>query len=65
VWKTGDGKRVALIPTRGTALFSVAFSPDGRQLALAGADGQIAFHDVNSGRSLKTIVPAPIEVSSR
>ena len=65
VWKTGNGKRVALIPTRGTALFSVAFSPDGQQLALAGADGQIAFHDVNSGRSSKTIVPAPIEGSSR
>jgi len=65
IWKTGDGKRMAQIPTRGTALFAVAFSPDGQQIGLGGADGQIAFHEVTSGKLVKTIVPVPIEVSSK
>jgi hypothetical protein len=35
------------------------------KVGLAGADGQIAFHDVTTGKLIKTIVPVPIEVSAR
>ncbi len=47
IWDVATGKRVALINGE-TGARSVAFSPDGRILAIAGSNGVI-FHDIGAG----------------
>ena len=42
-------------------MFSVAFSPDGKTLAAAGADGKVRLIEVEQGKVAKDFVPVPVD----
>jgi WD40 repeat protein len=50
--RLGSGRLV-----HSSQVFSLAFSPDGKQLVSTGADGQVRFWDVETGHELKRINP--------
>jgi tricorn protease-like protein len=42
------------------AVFAVAYSPDGKRIATAGADGAVRLFDTENGEMVKQFVPVPI-----
>jgi WD40 repeat protein len=42
-------------------IFAVAFSPDGKQVAAAGFDGQVRIYNTADGKLLREFVPVPLE----
>ncbi|MCA1634151.1 MAG: WD40 repeat domain-containing protein [Acidobacteria bacterium] len=67
LWDTATGRELRTVfGSSGAGFFgmlvgvsSLAFSPDGRTLALGGTDNSIKLLDVGSGRELRTIGAAP------
>ncbi|MBL8792658.1 MAG: DUF1553 domain-containing protein [Planctomycetia bacterium] len=51
---------IAQAEVKDTAVYAVAFRPDGQAVAAAGADGKIRLYDAATGNLLKTIAPAPL-----
>ena len=60
IFKTGDGKRVAAIKESGSPIFAVAFDPQTRWLATAGADGRVRFYDPAKGELVRTFDAVPL-----
>jgi WD40 repeat protein/tRNA A-37 threonylcarbamoyl transferase component Bud32 len=54
LWDIATGKEAAVLQAEDPGLFAiaVAFSPDGRQLAVTNADHKIRLHDTRTGRSV-------------
>lgn len=52
-------KLIAQATTDKSALFTVAFHPDGKSVAVTGADGQLRLYETNTGKILKTTPIAP------
>src|SRR5207244_3232644 len=45
IWERESGTLLHVLPAGGTVIYSVAFSPDGRELATAARDGMVrVFH---------------------
>jgi WD40 repeat protein len=42
-------------------IYTVAFHPDGQQLAAGGFDGRVRIYATESGKLLREFVPVPIE----
>ena len=62
VYKGSDGKRVSSLKTlTGAAIFSVAFTPDSKQVATGGFDGKIHVFDVQSGNFVRSFEPVPLQ----
>jgi WD40 repeat protein/mono/diheme cytochrome c family protein len=59
-----DVKRIASTPLPQTAIYAVAFRPDGQILAAAGADGIVRLINPQDGSILKEFVPATISPPS-
>ncbi len=59
VYQTGDGKLVSKIDNL-AAVYTVAFRPDGKQVASAGFDGSVVLSDPASGKIIKRFVPVPL-----
>lgn len=59
VYQSNDGKLVSTIDKIG-AVYTVAFSPDGKTLASAGFDGNIVLSDPTTGKVTKTFVAVPL-----
>jgi WD40 repeat protein/DNA-binding SARP family transcriptional activator len=63
IWRTGTGTPITTAPQRGTTANAVAFSPDGRLLAVATgdslspSDGRVLILDSSNGTQLRTIHP--------
>jgi WD40 repeat protein len=60
-----SGQPVPPLPSRGDQINAVAFSPDGRLLAAAGADGYIRVWDVSTRRPAGGPIPAAVGVGVR
>jgi WD40 repeat protein/DNA-binding SARP family transcriptional activator len=57
IWRTGTGAPVTAALKLGAETNDVTFSPDGRLLAVALADGRVVILDASSGRQVRTIHP--------
>jgi WD40 repeat protein/mono/diheme cytochrome c family protein len=53
-------KQLAKIAVPETGLFAVAFSPDGKQVAAAGSDGEIRLFDAADGKLVRTFTSVPL-----
>ena len=56
---TADVKQIASVTFSNAAIYAVRFSPDGKQIATAGSDGQIRLLDAATGSILKSFAAAP------
>jgi WD40 repeat protein/DNA-binding SARP family transcriptional activator len=57
IWRTRTGAPITSALQRGTTSNAVAFSPDGRLLAVALGDGRVLILDSSNGTRLRTIHP--------
>jgi WD40 repeat protein/DNA-binding SARP family transcriptional activator len=57
IWRTRTGAPVTRALKLGVPTTDVAFSPDGRRLAVALADGRVLILDSSNGRQVRTIHP--------
>ncbi|HJT35053.1 MAG TPA: c-type cytochrome domain-containing protein [Pirellulales bacterium] len=55
-----DGKTVRKFADQYGAVYSIAYRPDGKVLAVAGFDGKVRLFDPDSGTLLKEFVPVPL-----
>ena len=55
LWDTGTGKHLGALQGHKQAIWSVAFSPDGRTLASSSADGSLRLWNVKSRRELMSL----------
>ena len=55
LWNPADGKEMKNLGAHAGAVYAVAFSPDGKHLASAGADMTIKIWDVAAQKELKTL----------
>ena len=53
-------KLVAKVELPHAAVYAVAFSPDGKALAAAGADGIVRMFDPETGSPIREFAPAPV-----
>jgi WD40 repeat protein len=60
VYQTADGKLVSKLEGQKGGVFTVAFRPDGKQVASAGFDGVVRLSDPTTGKLIKEFVPCPI-----
>ncbi len=54
------GKSLATLSGAHNAIFSIAFRPDGKQVAAAGLDGMVRIYALPSGALVKAFVPVPM-----
>lgn len=54
------GKRIAQISLEGTAVYAVAFHPEGNVVAAAGSDGRVRVIEAASGNIIKEFPSAPL-----
>jgi WD40 repeat protein len=59
IYQTGDAKLVSKIDNL-AAIYTIAFRPDGKQVASAGFDGSVVLSDPASGKVIKRFVPVPL-----
>jgi WD40 repeat protein/mono/diheme cytochrome c family protein len=59
VYQTNDGKLVSKIDNL-AAVYTVAFRPDGKELASAGFDGSVLLSDPATGKVIRKFVPVPL-----
>lgn len=62
VWKVGSGKLIREIGTASGSIQTVAFSPDGRQLAIASYSHDVLLHRINIGDGSRD-APKPHAIS--
>ncbi|HEX7447107.1 MAG TPA: c-type cytochrome domain-containing protein [Pirellulales bacterium] len=55
-----DGKTLRKLADQYGAVYSIAYRPDGKALAVAGFDGKVRLFDPENGTLLKEFVPVPL-----
>lgn len=60
IYSTEDSKPLRELEGIDSPVFTVAFRPDGQQVAVAGFDGSIRFYDANNGKLIHKFVPVTI-----
>lgn len=64
IYQVADGKLVSKLEGEKGAVYTVAFRPDGGQVATAGFDGMIRLNDPQSGKLIKEFVAVPLTPGS-
>src|SRR5262249_12747595 len=64
VYQAADGKLVSVLAGEQGGVFSVAYRPDGMEVASAGFDGVVRFNDPETGRLLREVIPVPLGASA-
>jgi WD40 repeat protein/mono/diheme cytochrome c family protein len=59
IYQTNDAKQLARIEVPGP-IYTLAFGPDGKQVAAAGFDGKVRLIDPANGKVVKEFVPVPL-----
>jgi len=59
-YRTANIKQVASIELPGNAVYSLAYHPDGKQIAVAGANGSVRLVNAEDAATIKEFVPVPI-----
>lgn len=54
LWHVDTGKEAATLPVQTKAVFAIAFSPNGKHVATASAEGTVKVWDVRSGKEMLT-----------
>ncbi len=60
-----DVKQIWKAPVEAGIVYAVAFRPDGKTLAAAGADGVVRFVDAETGKPAGEFSPAPVDAAAR
>jgi mono/diheme cytochrome c family protein len=60
VYNTADAKLVSRFASEHGAVYSVAFRPDGKEVAVGGFDGMVRIYDPTSGSMLREFMPVPL-----
>jgi len=60
IYQAADGKLVTKLEGVKSAMYAVAFRPDGAQVASAGFDGAVRLNDANNGKLIREFVPCPL-----
>jgi WD40 repeat protein/mono/diheme cytochrome c family protein len=60
VYQTADGKLISKFDGTRGGIFTVAYRPDGKQVASAGFDGVVRLNDPETGVLIKEFVPVPL-----
>jgi WD40 repeat protein/mono/diheme cytochrome c family protein len=63
VYESEDGKLVSKIELPTSAVYAVAFSPDGQTVAIAGFDGVVRLHEADTGKAIKEFTAVPLSAS--
>jgi WD40 repeat protein len=53
LWDAESGKELLTLPGHSGTVISVAFSPDGKRLAIAGTDGTVQIYALDLGQLLR------------
>jgi WD40 repeat protein len=64
VYEVQSGKRVAKLEGQKGGVYTVAFRPDGKEIASAGFDGMVRFNDPTTGKLLREFVPCPLNAAT-
>lgn len=56
----GQGKLLTKLEGQKGAVYTLAYRPDGKQVASAGFDGVVRLNDPNTGKLIKEFVPVPL-----
>jgi WD40 repeat protein len=65
VYQTADGKQVSRLEGEPGALYTLAYRPDGKQIASGGFDGIVRLSDPATGKVLHTFVPVPLAAGGK
>ncbi len=61
VYDTESGQSVSTLQDIKSAVYAVAFSPDGKLIASGGFAGSVSIHHADTGEAIVEFVPAPLE----
>ena len=65
IFNVGDAKEIANVDLLSGGLFTCDFSPNGKEVAAAGFDGQVRIIDASNGKMIKTLTPVPLELAKK
>jgi WD40 repeat protein len=60
IYQTDDGKLVCRLEGERGPVYTVAFRPDGQQVASAGFEGLVRLNDAATGKLIKEFVAVPL-----
>lgn len=61
IFQEADGKAISKLEGERGPIYSLAFHPNGKQIASAGFDGMVRINDTDTGKLISEFVPCPLE----